>query len=341
MQPGTLIHVGEKKIETVRITVIDYDEDTCVEREFRDVEECLKFAEKPTVSWINIDGLHDTEVINRIGEHFGIHPLVLEDILNTDKRPEIDDYVDYIFMILKVIYIDPVEEQINAEQVSLLLCNNTVISFQEGSGDPFEPIRDRIRTGKGRLRKSGPDYLTYALADTVVDNYYLVLEEIGELIEEIEDELVGEPEKDTLRDIYELKREMIYLRKYILPMRELVHKLQISESPLIDRSTNVYIRDLYSHTIQILDTVESYREMITGMLETYLSVASNRMNEVMKMLTIMASIFIPLTFIAGLYGMNFEYMPELHHKWGYPGAVVMMVAIAGGMLYYFKRRKWL
>lgn len=341
LQPGTLIHVGEKKIDTVKITVLDYDENTCVEREFQDVEECLKFTDKPTVSWINIDGLHDTEIINRIGGHFGIHPLVLEDILNTDKRPEIDDYVDYIYIILKMIYIDPEEDQINAEQVSLLLCKNTVISFQEGAGDPFEFIRERIRGGKGRIRKSGADYLAYALADAVVDNYYIVLEEMGELIEEIEDELIEEPDQDTLREIYELKREMLYLRKYIWPLREVVHKLQISESPLIDSNTKVYIRDLYSHAIQITDTAESYREMITGMLETYLSVASNRMNEVMKMLTIIASIFIPLTFVAGLYGMNFEYMPELHHRWGYPGIIVLMLLIATGMIYYFKRRKWL
>lgn len=340
MLPGSLIHVGEKKVESVKITVIDYDQDSCVEKVCHDVAECLAFADKPTVTWINIDGLHDTELINAIGKHFGIHPLVLEDILNTDKRPELEDYVDYIFIILKAIYISPEDAQINAEQVSLLLCENTVISFQEGGGDPFEFIRERIRSGKGLIRKSGADYLTYALADSVVDNYYIVLEEMGELIEEIEEELVEEPDKDTLREIYELKREMVYLRKYIWPLRELVHKLQISESPLIDSTTKVYIRDLYSHSVQIVDTVESYREMITGMLETYLSVASNRMNEVMKMLTIMASIFIPLTFIAGLYGMNFDNMPELHHKLGYPGVIVVMLLIAGGMIYYFKRKKW-
>jgi magnesium transporter len=266
---------------------------------------------------------------------------VLEDILDTDKRPELDDYVDYIFIILKMILVDKETGRIDADQVSMLLCRNTVISFQEGEGDVFENIRERIRTGKGRIRGAGADYLFYSLTDAVVDNYFIALEEIGELIENIEDELLENPGAETLRDIYELKRELVLLRKYTFPLRELVHKFQISESPLIDANTKLYIRDLYDHAMQIMDTTDSYRDMISGMLETYLSLASNRMNEVMKVLTVMATIFIPLTFIAGVYGMNFENMPELHHHLGYPGVMLLMLVVGLGMVYYFRRRKWI
>lgn len=341
LHPGTLIHVGERKVEHVRMTVIDYDRDMFVEREYKAVEECLEYADRDTVTWINVNGLHDTAIINRLGEHFGIHPLVLEDILDTDKRPELDDYVDYIFVILKMILVDKDTDRIDAEQVSMLLCRNTVISFQEGDGDVFETIRERIRSGKGRVRGTGADYLFYLLTDAVVDNYFIALEEIGELVGEIEDELLEDPGAGTLREIYELKRDLVVLRKYAFPLRELVHKFQISESPLIDANTKLYIRDLYDHAMQIMDTTESYRDMITGMLETYLSLSSNRMNEVMKVLTVMATIFIPLTFIAGIYGMNFENMPELHHHLGYPGVMILMLVIALGMLYYFRRKKWI
>lgn len=341
LHPGTLIHVGERKVENVRMTVIDYDPEMFIEREYKIVDECLEYADRDTVTWINVNGLHDTGIINRIGEHFGIHSLVLEDILDTDKRPELDDYVDYIFIILKMILVDKETGRIDAEQVSMLLCRNTVISFQEGEGDVFETIRERIRTGKGRIRGAGADYLFYALTDAVVDNYFVALEEIGELIENIEDELLENPSGETLRDIYELKRELVQLRKYTFPLRELVHKFQISESPLIDANTKLYIRDLYDHAMQIMDTTDSYRDMIAGMLETYLSLASNRMNEVMKVLTVMATIFIPLTFIAGVYGMNFENMPELRHRLGYPGVMLLMLIVGLGMVYYFRRRKWI
>lgn len=341
LHPGTLIHVGERKVEHVRMTVIDYDRDMFVEREYKAVEECLEYADRDTVTWINVNGLHDTGIINRIGEHFGIHPLVLEDILDTEKRPELDDYVDYIFVILKMILVEKDTGRIDAEQVSMLLCKNTVISFQEGEGDVFETIRERIRTGKGRVRGTGADYLFYLLTDAVVDNYFIALEEIGEIVEELEDELLEAPSAETLREIYELKRDLVLLRKYAFPLRELVHKFQISESPLIESNTKLYIHDLYDHAMQIMDTTESYRDMIAGMLETYLSLSSNRMNEVMKVLTVMATIFIPLTFIAGIYGMNFENMPEIHHRLGYPGVMLLMLAVALGMLYYFRRKKWI
>jgi magnesium transporter len=341
LHTGSLIHVGEKKADRVKFTVMDYDRDNFTENEYDGVDECLTYADKETVTWVNVNGLHDTEVIHKIGEHFGIHSLVLEDILDTEKRPELDDYVDFIFIILKMVLLDRETGRIDADQVSLLLCRNTVISFQEGEEDVFETIRERIRTGKGRIRKAGADYLIYTLADAIVDEYYVVLEAIGELIEEIEDELLEDPGEETLRDIYGLRREIVLLRKYTFPLRELVHKFQISESPLIEQDTKLYIRDLYDHSLQIMDTTESYRDMLSGMLETYLSLSSNRMNEVMKVLTVMASIFIPLTFIAGIYGMNFEYMPEIHHHLGYPGVILLMFVIAMVMVYFFRRKNWI
>jgi magnesium transporter len=341
LHPGSVIHVGEKKADRVKFTVIDYGRDNFTERECDGVDECLAYADKDSVTWVNVNGLHEPEVMRKIGEHFGIHSLVLEDILDTEKRPELGDYVDFIFIILKMVLVEQESERIDAEQVSLLLCKNTVISFQEGEEDVFEPIRERIRAGKGRIRKAGADYLVYTLADAIVDEYYIVLEAIGELIEDIEDELLEEPSAETLRDIYGLRREIVLLRKYTFPLRELVHKFQISESPMIEHDTQLYIRDLYDHSMQIMDTTESYREMLSGMLETYLSLSSNRMNEVMKVLTVMASIFIPLTFIAGVYGMNFEYMPEIHQHLGYPGVILLMFIIAMVMVYFFRRRKWI
>ncbi|MEQ9619060.1 MAG: magnesium/cobalt transporter CorA [Deltaproteobacteria bacterium] len=341
LQPGALIHVGEKKIDKVRIRVIDFDRNTLEEKEFESIEECLAYRDKSTVSWINIDGLHDTELIKKLGKHFGIHRLVLEDVLNTDIRPGIDDYENYIYIVLKMLYIEPGRNHITAEQVSFVLTKGTVISFQERVGDTFEPVRNRLRNSVGRIRRVGADYLTYALVDAVVDNYFIVLEEIGESIEALEDELMNNPSQETLKKIYGLKREMVLLRKYILPLREMVLNLHSSESPLIDPSTKIYIKDLYSHTIQIADTLESYRDMTSEMLNTYLTITSNKMNEVMKILTIMASIFIPLTFIAGIYGMNFENMPELHYAWGYPLAISMMAIVAVVMIMYFKRKKWL
>lgn len=341
LQPGALIHVGEKKIDKVRIRVIDFDRDTLEEKEFESIEECMAYRDKSTVTWINIDGLHDTEVIKKLGRHFGIHRLVLEDVLNTDMRPELEDYDKYFYVVLKMLYIQQEKSQITAEQVSFLLTERTVISFQERVGDTFEPVRERIRNSVGRIRSAGADYLMYALVDAVVDNYFIVFEEIGESIEALEAELMDTPSQDTLKKIYGLKREMVLLRKYIFPLREMVLNLQSSESPLIDRSTKIYIKDLYSHTIHIADTLESYRDMTSEMLDTYLSITSNKMNEVMKILTIMASIFIPLTFIAGIYGMNFTNMPELHYAWGYPLAISIMVAVAVVMILYFKRKKWL
>jgi magnesium transporter len=341
LPPGTLVHVGEKKAEEVKISIIDYDEAHVEEKEAKNVEECFPFKDKPTVTWINIDGLHEVKIIEQLGEHFGLHPLLLEDILHTDQRPKMEDFGAYIFFVLKMLYHDGAADEITAEQVSLILGSNFVISFQEREGDVFNFVRERIKTKKGRIRKAGADYLAYALIDAIVDNYFIVLEKIGEKIEEIEEELVTNPVPETLQTIHSLKRGMIFLRKSVWPLREVISTLERAESPLIQETTGIYLRDVYDHTIQVIDTIETFRDMISGMLDIYLSSISNKMNEVMKVLTIIATIFIPLTFIAGIYGMNFQYMPELGWRWGYPLVWLVMSTILVTMVVYFRRKKWM
>ncbi|MDH5780420.1 MAG: magnesium/cobalt transporter CorA [Candidatus Bathyarchaeota archaeon] len=335
------MYTGEKKTGKVRITIIDYDEAQFQEKEAKSVEECFPFNDKSTVTWINIDGLHQVDIVEKIGRHFNLHPLVLEDIVNTGQRPKMEDFVDHIFVVLKMLYYDEKQKEAGAEQVSFVLGSNYVISFQETEGDVFDPIRERIRMARGRIRKMGADYLAYALIDAIVDNYFIILEHIGEKIEDIEDTLVMNPEPETLQAIHNLKREMIFLRKSVWPLREVISRLERWESPLIDKSTDIYLRDVYDHTIQVIDAIETFRDMLSGMLDIYLSSVSNRMNEVMKVLTIIATIFIPLTLIAGIYGMNFRYMPELEHPWGYPVVFLTMSIIGILMVIYFRRKKWL
>jgi magnesium transporter len=339
--PGTLIHIGERKAEKVRITLIDYDEDHLEEREVARVEEVFPFKERPTVTWINIDGIHDVELIEAIGQHFDVHPLLLEDILNTEHRPKMDDYESYLFIVLKMLYYNDKEHEIDAEQVSLILGPTFVISFQEREGDVFDAVRGRLRNAKGRIRKAGPDYLAYALLDAVVDNYFVILEEIGESVGTLEEDLLRDPTPETLRSIHELKREMIILRKSVWPLREVVSTLGRGDIPIIKESTGIFLKDVYDHTIQVIDAVETYRDVLSSMLDLYLSTVSNKMNEVMKVLTIIATIFIPLTFVAGIYGMNFRYMPELGWRWSYPVVWLVIVALSLLMLAFFKRKKWL
>ena len=341
LPPGTLVHIGEKKTEQIRITLIDYNEENFQERAVEKVEECFPFKEMPTVTWINVDGLHHVETVEKLGERFELHPLILEDILNTGQRPKCEDYEKCLFMVLKMLTYNDGDNSVRSEQVSLVLGQNFVISFQEEVGDVFEQIRDRIRNAKGKIRKMSADYLAYALMDAIVDNYFLILEKMGEQIESMEEELIAKPSDETVRMIHSLKRELIFLRKSVWPLRELISSLQKTESSLISDSTGPYLRDVYDHTIQVIDTVESFRDMVSGMLDIYLSSISNRMNAVMKVLTIIATIFIPLTFIAGVYGMNFKFMPELGWKWGYFIVLIIMAAVAAVMLIYFKRKKWL
>lgn len=341
LPPGTLIYSGEKKAEKVRIKLIDYDGSQLEEKEVETVEECFPFKDTPTVTWINIDGVHNIEYIDKLGKHFDLHPLILEDIVNTQQRPKMEDSDNYIFIVLRMLQSDNVANGIKSEQISIILGYNFVISFQESEGDVFEPVRERLRQGKGRIRKMGTDYLSYALVDAIVDNYFLILEKFGEIIENIEDKLMQAPTHDILHTIHHLKGETISLRKSVWPLREVVNGLQKTEATLIQEHTKIYFRDVYDHTIQVIDTIESFRDMISGILDIYLSSVSNHMNEVMKVLTIFAAIFIPLTFIAGIYGMNFSFMPELSWHWGYPIVLTVMTLIAFFLLFYFKRKRWL
>ena len=341
LPPGTLVHVGERRAEKAKITILDYDEKNFEERVAKRVEDCFPFKDKPTVTWINIDGLHDIKIIEKLGKHFGLHPLLLEDILNTGQRPKMEDFESHIFVVLKMLYHDKEADEIVAEQVSIVLGENFVISFQEREGDVFDTIRERIRSGKGRIRKAGPDYLAYTLLDSIIDNYFIMLERLGERIEGMEDEVVDNPSKEALRNIHHVKGEMVFLRKSVWPLREVISGLERTESRLIDEKTNIYLRDVYDHTVQIIDTIESLKDTVSGIRDTYLSSISNRMNEVMKVLTIFASIFIPLTFIAGVYGMNFEYIPELGWHWGYFAVWAVMISAAMLMLLYFRRKGWL
>lgn len=341
LPPGTPVFVGEKKVEEVKISIIDYDETQFQEKEAKSIEECFPFKETPTATWINIDGVHQVDIIEKIGKHFDMHPLIMEDIVHTEQRPKMEDFGHYIFIVLKMLYYDDEDNEIKGEQVSLILGERFVISFQEKEGDIFDPIRDRIRNAKGRVRKMGADYLAYLLLDAVVDHYFTILEKLGERIEEIEERLVIAPRPETFQEIHKLKREMIFLRRSVWPLRELISGLERVESSLFRKGTRIYLRDIYDHTIQVIDTVETYRDMISGMHDTYLSSLSNRMNEVMKVLTIIATIFIPLTFIAGIYGMNFEFMPELKWRGAYFVVWGIIAVVGVSMVVFFKKKKWL
>ncbi|MGB7294747.1 MAG: magnesium/cobalt transporter CorA [Candidatus Aminicenantales bacterium] len=341
MPPGSLIHIGDKKAERTTITIIDYDGETFQEKKAKSIEECCVFKETSTVTWINIDGVHDSRLISDLGSRFGIHPLILEDIMTTAQRPKIEDMGDYLYIVIRMLDLVGKQKEVRSEQVSLILGSNFVISFQEDEGDVFDAVRDRIRTGKGRIRKLGPDYLAYSLLDAVIDNYFIVIEKLGESIGDIEEELVQNPDRETIHKLHAMKREMIFLRKSVWPLREVISGLERTESELIKETTGIFLRDLYDHTIQVIDSVETYRDMLSGMLDIYLSSVSNRMNEVMKVLTIIATIFIPLTFIAGIYGMNFKFMPELEWRWGYFLVLAVMLAIGVLMLILFKRKRWL
>ena len=347
LPPGSLVHVGKKRTEKVLITIFDYNESGVEEKELKNIEESFSYRDSDTITWINIDGVHDAQLIEQLGSHFNIHPLVLEDIMNTGQRPKIEVFDNYLYLVLKMLYKDESKAEIQAEQVSILLSKNVVISFQEKPGDIFNNIRERIRNGKGRIRKMGSDYLSYSLIDAVIDHYFVIMESVGENIEDTEEILIEKPTPETLQSIHKLKANMIFLRKSIWPIRELINGLVREETHLITDATRIYLRDVYDHTIQVMDTIESFRDIISGMLDIYMSSVSNKMNEVMKVLTIFASIFIPLTFVAGIYGMNFNpnispyNMPELNWALGYPFILIIMLAMASVMLLYFKRKKWL
>lgn len=340
LPPGTTTHTGEHKIEAVPVAQFLYSETECREQSIPDMTIYEPPRGRYGTAWLNIDGVHDVSVLNQVGEVFALHPLVMEDIANTTQRPKIDEYADYLYLSVRMLSIGAESSQIESEQVSLVIGKNYLISFQEKPGDVFELIRNRLRQGKGRIRKMGSDYLMYSILDAVVDHYFLILENLEEHIHQIEEEVAEDPKISTLENIHRLKKEIIFLRRSTWPFREIAGKLERLETPLISKETRLFLRDVYDHIIQIIDITESFQDIVSSLLDLYLSSASNKMNNIMKVLTLVATIFIPLTFLAGIYGMNFRFMPELEWRWAYPTLVGIMLAVGVTMVLYFKRKRW-
>ncbi len=341
MSPGSLIYTGERTTEPVKISVMDYTPDRVDEFSDASLDHIRACLAHDSITWINVSGIHDMEIVEKIGKIFDLHPLVLEDLVNPRHRAKMDAYDNYLFLVLKMVFQEPDQKALQYEHVCLVVGPDFLISFQEREGDVFGPVRDRLRMAKGRIRKSGADYLGYALMDMIVDQYYGILEQMGEEIDIIQEEALENPSAETFSAIHSTRHQLVLLRKTIWPMRELVAGLLRGESALIREGVMVYLRDVYDHVIQVIDTVETFRDLLAGTLDTYMSSVSNKMNEVMKVLTIMATMFIPLTFLAGIYGMNFTYMPELDWRYAYPvfWGVVLVVFLA--MFGWFKKKKWL
>ncbi|MFX1274310.1 MAG: magnesium/cobalt transporter CorA [Promethearchaeota archaeon] len=341
LPPGTLVHTLEEIIGPIKIQIIDYNNEDYNISEFQKLYDNFEKIKKGIVRWINIESRLPIDLIEKLGNGFNLHPLVLEDIVNPIQRPKFEDYHEYIFIIIKQVLWDEKDEIFMTEQISLILGPNYVISIQERPSNLFNPIIERIQTFKGRVRTMGSDYLLYALLDVIVDNYFILEDKIGEFIEKIEDNLVSDPNIEVLHSIYNLKRQIILLRKSIWPLRAVINSLQRGQSDLISDAMQIYLRDIYDHVFLINDLLENYREIVTGMLDLYLSSVSNKMNEIMKVLTIISTIFIPITFLAGFYGMNFIYMPELHSPLAYPLLIIIMVMISLLLIYFFRRKKWI
>ena len=341
ISPGTLVHIGEKRAETVNITCLEYNAADLRERQVNTPANLSDIV--PTdryVTWVNIDGLHDVGLIEGVGRRFGIHALVLEDILNTSQRPKLEDFEDYLFITLKMFDVEE-DGGVETEQASIILGKDYVLSFSEDVRDSLTLIKDRLRRGKGKIRSGGGDYLVYALLDAIVDQYFLVLDRYNQTIESLEDEILEDPGPETLSSIHAAKRELIFFHRHIWPLRDILGQLKKGDLPHVQETSRIYIADVYDHLTQVIETTEAFRDILSGLQDLYLSTLSHKMNEVMKVLTIIATLFIPLTFIAGIYGMNFDYMPELRWPWGYFGIWGVMIAVTVGLLFYFRRKKWL
>ena len=340
LPPGTAVHIGEKKSERTRIRLLHYDAAQVTERELEAIEG-VNLRSGTGVTWVHVAGVHDVALLDKLGRAFGLHPLVVEDIANTDQRPKLEDYGDYIYVVLKMLHEGASGRDIAAEQVSVILGKDYVLSFEESEPTVFDAVRERIRVGRARMRDHGADYLAYSLLDAVVDTYFSLLEQVGESMESLHGELVASPTPRMQQSLHQLRREMVQLRKSVWPLREVLGGLERGRSGLIREDTFLYLRDVYDHTVHVIDTIETFRDMIGGLMDIYLMSLSNRMNEIMKVLTIIATIFMPLSFIASLYGMNFRHMPELDWPWGYPLVLLLMLAVAGGLLLFFRRKKWI
>ncbi|MGE0485498.1 MAG: magnesium/cobalt transporter CorA [Gammaproteobacteria bacterium] len=338
--PGLPVFVGERKRDAVHLHVIDYAESGVTELEHASLDDCMRAGDGATVTWINVDGIHDVDMLSTLGARLGLHPLTVEDIANSTQRPKAEEYPGYIFLALKMILFDRESASLVVEHVSLVIGERFVLTCLEDAGDVFDEVRARIRGGRGRIRAQGADYLGYALADAVVDHYFLTLDDFGNHIDELDDAILEAPSPAHVREIHRLKREAIRLRRAVWPLREEIIWLERSESRLVSHDTHVYLRDLHDHTLQVVDMVDGYRDILGTLHDTYLSAVSNRLNEIMKVLTVISTVFIPLTFLVGVYGMNFRHMPELEWHWGYPLVWLVMVVIAAAMLSQFKRRGW-
>ncbi len=342
LPPGSLVFVGKQRTKKITVSVIDYDDQRMEEVTLGEVNECTTYLDRSSVTWFNFDGIHDAEVIHKVGELFGLHELMLEDIMNTKHRPKLEEFEGCLFLTMKMLSLNPKQHKIDIEQVSIVLGERWVLSFQERPGDIFEPIRERIRKEKGRVRYRHTDYLVYLLIDSVVDHYFIITEHIESLIGELESEIHEKPSQESIQAIQRLKKDLIFLRKAIVPLRSEVAALAGGNPGMVEERNLRYFRDVQDHIVHVLESLESSRDMLNTLLDIYHSTLSTRMNEVMKTLTIISTIFIPLTFIAGIYGMNFEHMPELSWKYGYYAVLGGMAAIVVAMLLYFKKvKKWL
>lgn len=341
MAPGTVVFTGTRRVEKSRITLIRYGETEFFESEFDSFADLVPELDRPGTKWLNIDGIHDADLIQAIGDRYGNHPLVLEDIASPGQRAKVEEYGDHTYILARMISYDTEKREIDAEQVSLIVKSDMVISFQERPGDVFGPVRDRLHVSSGRIRSRGPDYLAYALLDVIVDHYFVTLEAFGEEIGFLEEEVIVNPEPEIQKRIRALRGNLILVRRAAWPMRELLGVMARTESPIVNEETRMFVRDAHDHAVQALDIVESLRDVVGGITDLYMSSLSNRMNDIMKVLTIIGTIFIPLSFIAGLYGMNFDNMPELHLKYGYGIALGLMLSVAGGLLLFFRRKGWL
>jgi magnesium transporter len=340
--PGILVYVGDKKTDKVRITLVDFNQEGDYKVQSNATLEDLEIGKNPSsITWISVSGLHETELIGEIGRYFDLHPLIIEDILNTDQRPRMEVYEKFIFIVLKMLRWDEKSNIVESEQITLLVCPTFVLSFEENEDDTFNPLRQRLNNEQGRLRTWGSDYLAYAILDTIVDNYFIVLEQLSDELEDLEEEVITSPTPKTLDTIKDFKREFLYLRKVVWPLRDALSHLSRGDIPIFQEETLIYLRDVYEHIIQIIDTIETYRSIASGLLDIYLSSVGNKMNEIMKVLTIIATIFIPITFLTSIYGMELPNMPERNWPFAYPLLWIIIIITSLALLYYFRRRNWL
>ena len=339
--PGTLIYVGRERFHAPTVTHLHYTEQACTERVIETLPEGEWQREEEGVHWIEVSGIHERSVVEAMGERFHLHPLVLEDVMNTHQRPKVEDYDDYLYAVMKVVEIENDLVGVKGKQVSLILGKNYVITFVEEANSLFIPVRSRIQNPRWRQRRLGADYLFYSLIDCLVDHFFVLEEQVYELIERVEEDIVTDSTPATLKRVYKMKRFLIEVRKQLFAMRDMIRGLGQNDKEIIQEPTRIYLMDVYDHCIRVTETFEVMHEMLSNMVEIHLSTMSNRLNEVMKFLTLISTIFIPLSFVAGVYGMNFMYMPELHWRWGYPVAMSIMSLMGGGLLWFFKRKRWI